>query len=251
MAEARELPVDVVSPAKGLSNEENAETGSLSIVENVSQGESPRVPESGDLKIPDGMDSRTSESDRAAKVIEDELDLPDLPTELAPDNEILLTLVEENSTECASGSTSLSETEARGLKRPNSTHLGVGIASKQLRMSNDDIDIPISEIVEEMPLDGVSERTTPRKLFVRISKCAISKMDVETRDVVTVPTYSMVSLVKYPVFNLSLDKHIFRYANIWDQILPDIFIRYALGTEPRVPHSKIVEIGRKNILNHN
>ena len=102
-----------------------------------------------------------------------------------------------------------------------------------------------------MPLDGVSDRTTPRKLFVRISKCAMSKMDIETRDVVTVPTYSMVSLVKYPVFNLSLDKHIFRYANIWDQILPDIFIRYALGTEPRVPHSKIVEIGRKNILNHN
>ena len=61
----------------------------------------------------------------------------------------------------------------------------------------------------------------------------------------------MVSLVKYPVFNLSLKKYVYRYANIWNHILPDIFIRYAFGTEPKVPHSKIKEVGKKHILNHN
>ena len=108
VAEARELPANVARPVKELSNEVNTETGSLSIVENVSQGASPRVPVSGDLKIPDGLDLRTSESDRAAKIIEDELTLPDLPTDLASDAEIVLSLVEEPSSESASKSTSLS-----------------------------------------------------------------------------------------------------------------------------------------------
>ena len=43
-----------------------------------------------------------------------------------------------------------------------------------------------------------------------------------------------------------LKKYVNRYANIWDQILPEIFIRYALGPEPRVPHNKIVEVGNHN-----
>ena len=69
-------------------------------------------------------------------------------------------------------------------------------------------------------------------------------MDIETWDVVTVPTYSMVSLVKYPVYNLLFtDTQIFGTRSS-----QKIFIRYAFGTEPRVSPSKIMEVKERIIL---
>ena len=76
MVEAPELRAEVARSVSEVSSKVNTETGFLSIVEDVSQEPSQRISVSGDLKIPDSPYLRTSESDRAAKAIEDELFLP-------------------------------------------------------------------------------------------------------------------------------------------------------------------------------
>ena len=101
----------------------------------------------------------------------------------------------------------MSSTEPTDLERRGSSYLGVKITFRKLKMSEEfENDVNIDDIVEEKPVNGVFDRTTPRKLFVRLSNCNTSKIDIETQDIVTLPIYSMVSIVNYPVFNLSLLK---------------------------------------------
>ena len=103
----------------------------------VSQEPSPRVPVSNDLKISDGSDLRTFESDRTAKATVDELSLPDLSLTAVSEAEIVSSLVEETIPDSSDFPVSASVNEATNLKRLGSTHLGEGIAPEQLKISKE------------------------------------------------------------------------------------------------------------------
>ena len=102
---------------------------------------------------------------------------------------------------------------------------------------------------EKVPTRGNSVHTTPRKLMVRASSSSRSEMLIDTLDLVCVPAYSLLALVRYPVYNHSEEKFIYRFAQMWDGIIPRKLAIYALSLEPTIPCSRMVEIGKKNILN--
>ena len=80
-------------------------------------------------------------------------------------------------------------------KRP-SEGVGLGSASKKLKLKSDcSSDEENFDLFEEVPTQGASVHTTPRKLMVRASSSSQSKMLIDTLDVVCVPTYSLLSFL--------------------------------------------------------
>ena len=49
----------------------------------------------------------------------------------------------------------------------------------------------------------------------------------------------------YPVYNMTEQKFIHRFALIWNGIMPRESAIYASGLEPTIPFRKMLEIGKK------
>ena len=104
----------------------------------------------------------------------------------------------------------------------------MGSASKKLKLKSDcSSDEENFDLFEEVPTRGASVHTTPRKLMVRASSSSQSKMLIDILDVVCVPTFSLLALVRYPVYNHSEEKFIYMYAQMWDGIMPRELAVYA------------------------
>ena len=81
--------------------------------------------------------------------------------------------------------------------------------------------------------------------MVRASNSTLSKMVIDTLGVVCLPTYSLLAQVQYPLFSLTEQKLIYRFAQIMHREL----IVHALGLQPTISFSRMVEISKRYILN--
>ena len=109
----------------------------------------------------------------------------------------------------------------------------------------------IQNFADDVPLEGAKAMRQPRRLYARMSSTGLSDMEVETFDLVQVPTYSLHAIVRYPVYHYEQKKMVFRHAHIWDQIMPYELVRYVFDFKPKVTLQKLIAIGRKNLLNEN
>ena len=96
----------------------------------------------------------------------------------------------------------------------------------------------IESFADDVPLEGARVMRQPRRLYVKLSSTGLSDMEVETFDMVQVPTYSQFAVVKYPVYHFGQKKLVPRYAHIWDQIMPIELVRYLFGFKPKVTLKK-------------
>ena len=65
-------------------------------------------------------------------------------------------------------------------------------------------------------------------------------MLIDTLDLVCVPTYSLLALVRYRVHNLTEQKFINSFAQMWDGVMPRELAIHAFGHEPTKPISKMI-----------